>query len=69
MKEKQMKHTEEEIIDALEVLRDTCEQVDCDDCPLRSKEDEDDRCYLRIHNPSCYDIVEIANQPRRLFND
>ena len=75
-----MKHTEEEIVDALMVLYETCDALDCDDCPLRSREDEDDRCYLRIHDPSCYHIIDLTtnqpryhiidlttNQPRRLF--
>ena len=68
-----MEHTEEEIINALEVLKETCGQVDCDDCPLRANsytlDGQYERCYLKKNNPSCYDIIEIANQPRRLFND
>lgn len=69
-----MKHTEKEILDALMVLYETCDALDCDDCPLRAKDYKEDgqyeKCYLKRHNPSCYHIIDLPDsRPRRLFNN
>ena len=66
-----MKHTEAEIVDALEVLKNTCICFEgCEDCPLREQDDGlTSNCYLMNKQPNDYDILELENQPRRLFND
>ena len=36
-----MKHTQNEILNALNVIKDTCrESKDCENCPFRKKENE-----------------------------
>lgn len=50
-----MKHTQEEILNALHVIKDTCgdETIDCDNCPFGSDED---LCRLKDRIPYSWDI-------------
>lgn len=53
-----MKHTQEEIINALNVIKDTCSNVsniqDCWLCPLS---DRDGHCIITEQSPQAWDIV------------
>lgn len=51
-----MKHTKEEIINALKVIRDVCREcITCDVCPFGKK---NDICLLDEHIPDNWDITE-----------
>lgn len=54
-----MKHTKEEILNALHVIKDTCSNVtyiqDCGFCPFS---DGDGHCIVSEQAPSDWDIVE-----------
>ena len=55
-----MKHAQEEIIDALQVIKDTCrdETIDCDNCPFGNDED---LCRLKDRIPANWIINEEEN--------
>jgi hypothetical protein len=54
-----MKHTQEEILNALHVIKDTCSNVtDIQDCSLCPFNDGDGHCIVNEQAPSCWDIVE-----------
>ena len=61
-----MKHTQEEIINALNVIKDTCSNVsniqDCWLCPLS---DRDGHCIVTEKAPCVWNIVE--KEPWRAF--
>ena len=41
-----MEYTQDEILNALRVIKETCEEAgECENCPLRNKE-YNDKCYL-----------------------
>lgn len=55
-----MKHTKEEILRALHIIKDTCQEStdtygDCLLCPFN---DGDDHCIVNEQAPSAWDIVE-----------
>lgn len=48
-----MKHTQQQILDALKVIIDTCkEHGRCTECPLYTKHDPVTQCSLRADNPT-----------------
>ena len=50
-----MKHTKEEIINALKVIEDVCREcITCDVCPLGK---ENDVCRLDENIPACWDVA------------
>lgn len=51
-----MKHTKEEIINALNVIRDECIGTNCIDCPFASGVGD---CRLIERSPSRWDIAEL----------
>ena len=55
-----MKHTREEILNALHVIKDTCgdEMIDCDNCPFG---DDEDLCRLKRTIPTNWRINEEDN--------
>ena len=55
-----MKHTKEEILNALHVIKDTCqESTDTyEDCLLCPFNDGDGHCVLAEQSPLSWDIVE-----------
>lgn len=54
-----MKHTKEEILNALHVIKDTCSNVsDIQDCCLCPFNDGDGHCIVAEQSPSAWDIVE-----------
>jgi hypothetical protein len=58
--------TNEEIIQALEVLKDVCNESDCcPECPLRADSNE---CYLESHVPYKWPIKD-HEEPWRAFDD
>lgn len=63
-----MEHTEEEIINALKVIKETCDNSKtCENCPLR---ENDEDCYIQAHAPGDYTVIDLSDsRPRRLFND
>lgn len=52
-----MQHTKEEIINALQVIQDTCREMHgerpCEQCPLS---DEDSKCILQNEPPEAWEI-------------
>lgn len=42
-----MKHTKEEILNALQIIKDECEDTDCCDCPFGFKDGIPYRCMLK----------------------
>lgn len=54
-----MKHTKQEILNALHVIKDTCSNVtDIQDCGLCPFNDGDDHCIVNEQAPIAWDIVE-----------
>ena len=55
-----MKHTREEILKALQIIKDTCsdETIDCDNCPFG---DDEDLCRLKHTIPTNWIINEEDN--------
>lgn len=51
-----MKHTKEEIINALKVIKDECTGTQCYACPFGNDRDE---CQFNEHDPSRWDIAEL----------
>lgn len=62
-----MKHTKEEILNALHVIKDTCSNVsdDVQDCCLCPFNDGDGHCIIAEQAPSCWDIK--GDEPWRAF--
>lgn len=62
-----MKHTQEEILKALQIIKDTCndETIDCDNCPFG---DDEDLCRLKFTIPANWKINKEDNV-WRAFND
>lgn len=50
-----MKHTKEEILKALNVIKDTCSEFDCVLCPFRSI---DTSCIIQDEPPKDWKITE-----------
>lgn len=48
-----MKHTREEIITSLHIIKDTCSEFDCVLCPFRSI---DTSCIIQDEPPKDWDI-------------
>lgn len=48
-----MKHTKEEILNALHIIKDTCSEFDCVLCPFRSI---DTSCIIQDEPPKDWDI-------------
>ncbi len=60
-----MKHTKEEIINALKVIKDECENnSDCIDCPFGAG---NCNCKLKEHVPSHWKIVELKPETWRVL--
>lgn len=62
-----MKHTKEEILNALQIIKETCAEAtdqytDCCLCPFN---DGDGHCIVNEQAPSAWDIVE--KEPWRAF--
>ena len=58
-----MKHTREEILNALHIIKDTCqESTDCLLCPFN---DGYDHCIVNEQAPSAWDIKD--EEPWRAF--
>jgi len=57
-----MKHTKEEILNALQIIKDECDGVDCEECPfgcgIHGKE-----CGLRAELPDEWCIKKINKEP------
>ena len=51
-----MKHTKEEIINALKVIKDECFETRCNDCPFGRGENN---CKLLGTNPADWKIAEL----------
>lgn len=52
-----MKHTKEEIINALKVIKDECNQTsECDDCPFA---DKNNNCAFSTEVPPDWEIAEL----------
>jgi hypothetical protein len=63
-----MKHTKEEILNALKVIRDECEGVWCDKCPFGRRENNlVYECALRHTLPDEWDIAEEEPETWRAF--
>lgn len=60
-----MKHTKEEILNALHIIKDTCAEVTdihCGSCPFS---DEDGHCIVTEQAPSAWNIK--SDEPWRAF--
>lgn len=54
-----MEFNRKEILNALMVIQKVCQSnIDCDNCPLRSRDFEDDSCALRIMAPEVWKLNE-----------
>ena len=55
-----MKHTKEEIITALNIIKDTCQESteECVDCLLCPFNDGDGHCIVNEQAPSAWDIKD-----------
>lgn len=51
-----MKHTKEEIINALNVIKDECAGTNCRACPFGTY---DEKCRLKAHTPSGWEIEPL----------
>ena len=62
-----MDFNRKEILDALAIIKKVCQNsVDCDDCPLRSRDFESDGCALRIMTPDLWEL-NIEREKWRAF--
>lgn len=53
-----MKHTKEEILNALMVIKETCDEYEeCEMCPFGSENDES--CNLKFYVPSVWDMCPL----------
>lgn len=60
-----MKHTKEEILNALRIIKDECRGTECKDCPF-----SDDALRCRVHeSPFSWDIKEENEKQWRAFED
>ena len=59
-----MKHTKEEILNALNVIKDTCSEFKCDLCPFR---DFDKSCIIQDEPPTDWDIKDEEDNVWRAF--
>lgn len=57
-----MKHTKEEILNALQVIKDTCQDGDCLLCPFS---DGDGHCIVTEQAPCAWNIK--SDEPWRAF--
>lgn len=57
-----MKHTKEEIINALKVIKDECRGTSCVDCSLGNNVGD---CRLSARSPAHWDIAEFEPEPWR----
>lgn len=62
-----MKHTKEEIINALKVIKDECEGIGCDKCPFRRKNNLAYECVLMHTLPDEWDIADEEPEAWRAF--
>lgn len=63
-----MEFNRNELLNALAVIKKVCQNsMDCDDCPLRSKDFEDDSCALRITAPELWKLNEEKEKWRALI--
>lgn len=53
-----MRHSEEEIINALAIIQDTCEEHECSKCPFGTN---DGKCLIHDHCPAEWHF----NAPRK----
>lgn len=62
-----MKHTKEEIIKALNVIRDECNEHSCMDCPFGdTKLVDGNRCKLKRKDPALWTITKEEEHWRAL---
>ena len=62
-----MKHTKEEIIEALHVIQDECKEHNCLDCPLGDVDPEEGkRCKLMRSEPAKWKIHKQEEHWRAL---
>lgn len=60
-----MKHTKEEILNALKIIKDECKDIDCEDCPFLN--DENNVCCIQDDPPSSWKIKVETEQTWRAF--
>ena len=60
-----MKHTKQEILDALKVISDECYEAggECEKCPFRV----DSTCMIANSNPECWEIKEDTEDDWKAF--
>lgn len=62
-----MKHTKEEILKALNVIRDECKEEDyCTFCPFA---DKDENCMLRKERPYAWTIKTETEEAWKAFEE
>lgn len=60
-----MKHTKEEILNALKIIKDECKGIDCKDCPFLN--DEDNNCRIQNDPPASWKIKVETEETWRAF--
>ena len=60
-----MKHSKEEIINALTVIKETCKEHGCQECPMMYN--GNGGCNVRIYDPEDWDL-NIPVEVWRAFN-
>lgn len=63
-----MKHTKKEIIDALKIIKDECEEAGCVNCPFgREKTTYRYECVLNKELPEQWDLADEEPETWRAF--
>lgn len=60
-----MKHTREEILNALHIIKDTCDEINDGDCPKCPFCDKQWNCIICKQSPHYWDIKD--DEPWRAF--
>ena len=65
-----MKHTKEEILNALQIIKDECTDVDCAKCPLGVRVKNSYGCMLKMdENPDAWRIKNEKDSVWRAFEE
>lgn len=65
-----MKHTKEEILNALRIIQDECTDVVCDDCPFGVRTKNTYSCMFKIdENPDDWRIKSEEESVWRAFEE
>lgn len=56
-----MQHTQEEILNALQVIQDTCKEHNCKNCPFRANDDDNWVCIIDSRSPDTWKLNTAEN--------